>query len=277
MSMAKALRTTTLTGLGLLATSIMFFPMYWLVVTSLKPTNELFRRPPTLLPLHVDWSAYIANFVQNQDFLRYLGNSTQLGLGTALLSLTLGTPAAYALARLPLRGKHVFLLSMLVLQMFPGIMLAVPLYVMFSRLGLVNSLLAVSLAVTSRTLPFAILVLRPFFLDLPRDLEEAAAIDGCTSWGAFLRILLPLSLPGLATVAAFNFLSGWSDFLFSLTLLTDDSKRPVSMGLYRFISQYGIQWNDLMAVSVVAAIPAVAVFFFAQRYLIAGLAVGTDK
>jgi multiple sugar transport system permease protein len=194
-----------------------------------------------------------------------------------LLSVALGAPAAYALARLPLRGKSLFLLGLLILQMFPSIMLAVPLYVMFARMGLVNSLFAVSLAVTSRTLPFAILVLRPFFLDLPRDLEEAAAIDGCTPWRTFVRILLPLSVPGLATVAALNFLSGWSDFLFSLTLLTDDTKRPISMGLYRFISQYGIQWNDLMAVSVVAAIPAVAVFFFAQRYLIAGLAVGADK
>jgi len=274
---AKALRTTILTGLGLLATSFMFFPIYWLVVTSLKPANELFRRPPTLLPLHVDWSAYVANVLQNPNFLRYIENSTLLGLGTALLSLILGTPAAYALARLPLRGKNFCLLAMLVLQMFPSIMLAVPLYVMLSRLGLVNSLFAVILAVTSRTLPFAILVSRPFFLDLPRDLEEAAAIDGCTSWGTFLRIILPLSLPGLATVAAFNFLSGWSDFLFSLTLLTDDSKSPVSIGLYKFISQYSIQWNDLMAVSVMAAIPAVAVFFLAQRYLIAGLTVGTDK
>jgi len=273
----KLLRSTTLTGLGLLATSFMFFPIYWLIVTSLKPASELFRRPPTLLPLHVDWSAYIVNVIQNHDFLRYIGNSTQLGLGTALLSLILGTPAAYGLARLPLRGKSILLLVLLILQMFPGIMLAVPLYVMFSHLGLVNSLFAVSLAVTSRTLPFAILVLRPFFLDLPRDLEEAASIDGCTPWGTFLKILLPLSLPGLATVAAFNFLSGWSDFLFSLTLLTDDSKRPISMGLYRYISQYGIQWNDLMAVSVVVAIPAVAVFFLAQRYLIAGLAVGADK
>ncbi len=275
--LAKALRTTTLTGLALLATSLMFFPIYWLIITSLKPANELFRRPPTLLPLHIDWSAYVANIVQNHDFLHSIGNSTLLGLGTVLLSLTLGTPAAYALARLPLRGKNTCLLAMLVLQMFPSIMLAIPLYVMFSHLGLVNSLLAVCLAVTSRTLPFTILVLRPFFLDLPQDLEEAALIDGCSSWGAFLRIVVPLSLPSLATVAAFNFLSGWSDFLFSLTLLTDDSKIPVSVGLYRFISQYSIQWNNLMAVSVIAALPAVAVFFLAQRYLIAGLAVGSDK
>jgi multiple sugar transport system permease protein len=274
---AKTLRTTTLTALGLLATSLMFFPIYWLIVTSLKPASELFRRPPTLLPLHVDWTAYIVNVIQNHDFLRYIGNSTQLGLGTVFLSLVFGTPAAYALARLPIRGKSALLMVLLILQMFPGIMLAVPLYVMFSHMGLVNSLFAVSLAVSSRTLPFAILVLRPFFLDLPKDLEEAASIDGCTSWGTFLKIFLPLSVPGLATVAAFNFLSGWSDFLFSLTLLTDDTKRPISMGLYRYISQYGIQWNDLMAVSVVVAIPAVAVFFLAQRYLIAGLAVGADR
>ncbi|HLZ61089.1 MAG TPA: carbohydrate ABC transporter permease [Ktedonosporobacter sp.] len=271
------LRTAILMGLGLLATSLMFFPIYWLVVTSLKPTSELFRRPPTFLPLHIDWTAYIVNVVQSPDLFRYIWNSAQLGLGTVLLSVGLGAPAAYALARLPLPGKNIFVLGVLMLQMFPGIMLAVPLYVMFSRLGLVNSLFAVSLAITTRTLPFAILMLRPFFLDLPQDLEEAAALDGCSSWGTFFKIFMPLSLPGLATVAAFNFLSGWSDFLFSLTLLTDDTKRPISMGLYRFISQYGVQWNDLMAVSVVAAIPAVAVFFFAQRYLIAGLTVGADR
>ncbi len=275
--MNARLRTASLTGLGLLATAFMFFPIYWLVVTSLKPTNELFRRPPTFWPLHVDWNAYIANVIQNHDLLHYIWNSAQLGAETVLLSLALGAPAAYALARLPLRGKNLFLLVVLMLQMFPSIMLAVPLYVMFARVGLVNSLFAVSLAVTTRTLPFAILMLRPFFVELPRDLEEAASLDGCTAWGTFFKIFLPLTLPGLATVSAFNFLSGWSDFLFSLTLLTDDTKRPISMGLYKFISQYGVQWNDLMAVSVVAAIPAVLVFFFAQRYLIAGLTAGMDK
>jgi multiple sugar transport system permease protein len=154
--------------LGLLATSLMFFPFYWLSVTSLKPASELFRRPPTLWPLHVDWSAYVANFIQNQNFLRYIGNSAQLGLGTAVLSLVLGLPAAYAMARLPLRGKRIFVLSLLVLQLFPSIMLALPLYVLFARFGLVNSLFGVSLAITSRTLPFAILVLRPFFWNCQR-------------------------------------------------------------------------------------------------------------
>jgi multiple sugar transport system permease protein len=255
----------------------MLFPICWLIVTSLKSARELFQRPPTWFPVQIDWSSYTVNLVQNQSLLHYMGNSIQLGLLTMVLSLVLGTPAAYALARLPVRGKQPYLLCLLILQMFPGIMLALPLYVMFSRLGLTNTIVAVSIAVTSRALPFAILVLRPYFLDLPHDLEEAAAIDGCTRWGAFLKIMLPLSLPSLATVAAFNFLTGWSDFLFSLTLLTDDSKRPISMGVYNFISMYGIQWNNLMAASVVAAIPAVAVFFFAQRYLITGLAAGHEK
>lgn len=274
---SQAWHKTVYLCLGLLVTSLMFFPFYWLVVTSVKPADELFRQPPTIWPQHFDFSAYVTNFIQNQSFLRYIGNSAQLGLGTALLSLVLGVPAAYALARLPIRGKQLFVLGLLILQLFPGVMLALPLYVLFARFGLVNSLFGVVLAITSRTLPFAILVLRPFFVELPRDLEQAAAIDGCTPWGSFFRVILPLSLPSLATVTAFNFLSGWSDFIFSLTLLTDDSKRPISMGLYNFISQYGVQWNSLMAVSAVAAIPAVAVFFFAQRYLVAGLAMGSDK
>ncbi|MBV9230984.1 MAG: carbohydrate ABC transporter permease [Chloroflexi bacterium] len=273
----KSLQTTLLTALGLFCMAIMIFPLYWVVVSSLKNTVELFRSPPTLFPLQIDWSPYIANFVQNQDMLHYMGNSLQISLGTMLLSLVLATPIAYGLARLPVRGKNVFLISFLVVQMFPGIMLALPLFVMFTRIGLVNSLLAVILAVTTRTLPFAALVLRPYFLTLPRDLEDAALIDGCGLWGAFYRIILPLSRPGLLTVAALTFLMGWSDFLFPLALISDDTRRPLTLGLYKFISEYGSNWNDLMAVSTVAAIPIILVFIFAQRYITSGLVAGAVK
>ena len=273
----KPLQTTLLTALGLFCMAIMIFPLYWVVVSSLKNTVELFRSPPTLFPLQVDWSSYIANFVQNQDMLHYMGNSLQIALGTMILSLVLATPIAYGLARLPGRGKNVFLLSFLVVQMFPGIMLALPLFVMFTRIGLINSLLAVIVAVTTRTLPFAALVLRPFFLTLPRELEDAAFIDGCSLWGAFYRIILPLSRPGLLTVAALTFLMGWSDFLFPLALISDDTKRPLTLGLYKFISEYGSRWNDLMAVSTVAAIPIILVFIFAQKYITSGLVAGAVK
>jgi multiple sugar transport system permease protein len=273
----KPLRTTLLTVLGLFCTVIMIFPLYWVIVSSLKNTVELFRTPPTLFPLHIDWTPYITNFVQNQDMLHYMRNSLQIALGTMILSLILAAPIAYGLARLPIRGKNVFLLSFLVVQMFPSIMLALPLFVMFSRMGLTNSLIAVVLAVTTRTLPFAALILRPFFLSLPRELEDAALIDGCSLWGAFYRIILPLTRPGLLTVAALTFLMGWSDFLFPLTLISDDTKRPLTLGLYKFISEYGSRWNDLMAVATVAALPIILVFMFAQKYITSGLAAGAVK
>jgi multiple sugar transport system permease protein len=276
-AMQKPWHTGLLTALAVFGTLVMIFPLYWVLVSSLKGTVELFRTPPTLFPLHLDWTPYISNFVQNQDILHYMGNSLQIALGTMLLSLILAAPIAYGLARLPVRGKNVFLLAFLIVQMFPSIMLALPLFVMFTRIGLVNSLLAVVLAVTTRTLPFAVLILRPFFLSLPRELEDAAAIDGCGLWGSFYRIILPLTRPGLVTVAAFTFLMGWSDFLFPLTLISDDSRRPLTLGLYKFISEYGSRWNDLMAVAVVAALPIILVFMFAQRYITAGLTAGAVK
>lgn len=273
----KPLQTALLTAVGLFCTSLMIFPLYWVIVSSLKNTTELFSTPPTLFPRHLDWTAYIANFVQSQDIWHYMWNSLQIALGTMLLSLVLAAPIAYGLARLPVRGKNAFMLVFLVVQMFPSIMLALPLFVMFTQVGLINSLLAVVLAVTTRTLPFAALVLRPYFLNLPRDLEDAAFIDGCGLWGAFYRVILPLSRPGMLTVAALTFLMGWSDFLFPLALISDDTKRPLTLGLYKFISEYGSRWNDLMAVSVVAAIPIILVFIFAQRYITSGLVAGAVK
>jgi multiple sugar transport system permease protein len=277
MTRNQGLRTTLLTGLGLLSASIMLFPVYWIFITSLKGTVEIFRTPPTFVPLHPDWSPYVDNLFKNQDILRYMGNSLQIGLGTMLLGLLLGVPAAYGLSRLDIRGKGAFLLLLLLVQMFPGIMLALPLFVMFTHLNLVNSLWGVVLATTTRTLPFVTLVIRPYFLGLPRELEDAAAIDGCTRWSAFYRIILPLSRPGLLTVAALTFLMGWSEFLYPLALINDDTKRPLTLGINKFISEYGVRWNDLMAVAVVAAVPVILVFIFAQRYITSGLAVGAVK
>jgi len=277
MLTSKPWRTALWMALALFATSVMLFPLYWVVISSLKNTTELFQSPPTLFPHQIDWTPYITNFVQNQVILHYMFNSMQIALGTMLLSLVLAAPMAYGLARLPVRGKNIFLLFFLVVQMFPGIMLALPLFVMFTHIGLINSLPAVILAVTTRTLPFAVLVLRPFFLSLPRELEDAAFIDGCNRWGAFYRIILPLSRPGVLTVAILTFLMGWSDFLFPLTLISDDTQRPLTLGLYNFIGEYGTRWNDLMAVSVVAAVPIILAFMFAQRYITSGLVAGSVK
>jgi multiple sugar transport system permease protein len=264
-----------LTGLGLFVTGIIAFPIYWLIVTSLRAPADL-QNTPSLLPVHIDASAYLA-LLHQPDLLHYLVNSAFYGICTTVLTVALGASAAYALARLELRGKTITLFGLLVLQTFPSIMLAIPLFVMFSRLHLIDSRMSVVVAITTKTLPFAILMLRPYFMTLPKDLENAAAVDGCGRISTLVRVILPLSLPGIATVAAFNFLSGWGDLLFSLTLLTDESKKPISLGLYKFMGVYGTDWNQLMAASVAAALPALLVFAASQRFLISGLAAGSSN
>jgi multiple sugar transport system permease protein len=267
--------TAVKTAGALFITAIMMFPVYWIFVTSLKSDAELARTVPTFFPLRPNWQTYVTYVFQDKDIPHYLWNSLQIGLGTMLLSLVLGVPMAYALARLRIRGKRPILFFLLVMQMFPSIMLATPLFIFFVKLHMINNLGAVILATTTRTLPFGVLVLRPFFLSLPPALEDAAAVDGAGPWLAFFRVILPLARAGVITVAALTFLLGWSEFLFSLTILSDESKRPLTLGLYKFISNYGTNWNGLMAVSVVAAIPVILVFIFAQRYITSGLSVGS--
>jgi multiple sugar transport system permease protein len=267
--------TWTRTAVGFFALLVMLFPVYWIFATSLKSNAELAQTVPTLFPLHPDWQVYQTYVFQDPDIAHYLWNSLQIGTGTMVLSLLLGVPLAYALARLPIKGKRGILLFLLVMQMFPSIMLATPLFIFFVRLHLINNLLAVILATTTRTLPFGVLVLRPLFLTLPPQLEEAAALDGASLWVAFVRIMVPVARAGVVTVGVLTFLLGWSEFLFSLTLLTDESKRPLTLGLYKFITNYGTNWNGLMAVAVVAAVPVLLVFIFAQRYITSGLTVGS--
>ncbi len=265
-------RDLLLSGAALLASGLMFFPIYWLVVTSLRAPTDL-QTTTTLLPNPVNFSGY-AEVLSDPSILQYLFNSAIYGGGATLLTVILGAPAAYALARLPIGGKTPMLFSLLILQTFPAIMLALPLFVMFSQLGMINNRLTVIIAIVTKSLPFAVLLLRPYLQSLPKELEDAARIDGASRLVTLWRVILPLSLPGLITIAAFTFVQGWGDLLFSLTLLTEDSFRPISMGLYQYMGLYGVDWNELMAASVIASIPALLVFFFAQRYLVGGMTAG---
>jgi multiple sugar transport system permease protein len=258
--------------MALVVSGLMFFPIYWLLVTSLRETADL-QSAPTLWPNPINPGGY-ADVLRNPGMLQYLLNSVIYGTGATLLTLVLAAPAAYALARLPIRGKVPALFSLLILQTFPAIMLAMPLFVMFSQLGMINNRLTVIIAIVTKSLPFAVLLLRPYLQSLPRELEDAARVDGASRLTTLWQVILPLSLPGLITIAAFTFVQGWGDLLFSLTLLTEESLRPISMGLYQYMGIYGVDWNQLMAASVIASIPAVLVFFFAQRYLVGGLTSG---
>jgi multiple sugar transport system permease protein len=265
------------TILGAAIVVIFLFPVFWMVSTSLKTSAAIFATPPNLIPSPLVTDAYHEAVVGNPFVVHAVGSSFIISLGTMALTLFLAAPAAYALARLRLPGSAVVLLLLLLTQLLPSIVIAGPLFVVFSRLHLVNSYQALILADTTVTLPFAAIILRPFFLAVPGDLEAAALVDGATRWGAFFRIVLPLVRPGLVTVAAFAFLLAWGEFVFALSLTTSEDVQPVTVALNKMIGQYGTRWNDLMAVATTVAVPIIAVFAGLQRFIVGGLTAGATK
>ncbi|GIN12439.1 sugar ABC transporter permease [Shouchella clausii] len=263
--------------IGLISTMLFLFPVYWMVVTSIKPMSAIFAIPPQIIPREVTTEAYIDNILNNPEIVRFFLNSVVIALGTLVLTLVLAAPVAYALARLDIKGKGAIIGVMLVAQMLPSIMLALPFFLLFSHLGLLNHFIALILANTTTALPFAVLVLRPFFMSIPQGLEEAAAIDGSNRFLTFVRIILPLAKPGLLTVGAFAFLFAWGDLLYALILTTDESIRPLTVYLYTFVGQHGTNWNSLMAVSFVAIIPIILIFIAFQKHIVEGIASGSMK
>jgi multiple sugar transport system permease protein len=265
------------TLLGVLILTLYLFPVYWMVATSLKSARGIFAVPPKLVPVPPVLDSYIEVVINNPALHRAIVNSVIISVGAVVLTLLLATPAAYALARLKLRITALVVIILLVSQMLPSINLAVPLFAIFSNIGLINSFTALILANTIWTLPFAIIVLRPFFLSVPGDLEAAAMVDGCTQLGAFSRVVLPLVTPGLITVGALAFVHTWGEFTFGLTLTTSEEMQPVTVALNRFNGEYGTRWSDLMAVSSTVALPIVLIFASLQRYIVGGLTVGATK
>ncbi len=265
------------TLLGALIVAFYLFPVYWMVATSLKSGGDIFAAPPDLVPAPPVLGSYVDVVINNPAVHRAILNSAIISTGAMALTLLLAAPAAYALARLRLRFTALVVLLLLITQLLPTINLAVPLFVIFSSVGLIDSYAALILANTVITLPFAIIVLRPFFLGVPGDIEDAAKVDGCTQLGAFWRIVLPVVMPGLITVGALAFLLTWGEFVFALTLVTSESMQPVTVALNRFIGQYGTRWNDLMAVASAVALPIVLIFASLQRYIVAGLTAGATK
>ena len=265
------------TILGALIVGLYLFPVYWMVTGSIKPESDLFLSPPQLVPLHPQTHTWTSEILNDSHVLRYIGNSFIVATGTMLLTLLLAAPASYALARLPMRGKSVLMLICLSSLMLPAIMLATPLFVIFTRLHLTDNLLGLVLADTTLALPYGIVLLRPTFASIPRDLAEAALIDGNSAFGAFRRVVLPLARPGLATVGVLSFLWGWGDLVFALTLTSDESKRTVTTGLANFFGAFATDWSGAMAFCTLAMLPPLLVFVLAQKLVVAGLTSGGTK
>jgi multiple sugar transport system permease protein len=265
------------TTVGAFFVTVYLFPVYWMVTASVKTQADIRAIPPQLFPLSPDLSTWDERIFGDPRVFHYILNSFAVALGTMALTVVLSAPAAYALASLPLRGKRVLMMLSLSSLMFPAIMLATPLFVIFSRLHLTDSLLGLVLADTTLALPYAIVLLRPIFAAIPAEIAEAALIDGCNRFRAFLRVVLPLATPGVSTVAVIAFLWGWGDLVFALTLTGEESKRVVTTGLGGFFGANTSDWNGAMAFSTLAMIPPLVVFLFTQSKVAAGSVAGAVK
>ncbi|MEV0035914.1 carbohydrate ABC transporter permease [Streptomyces sp. NPDC050804] len=251
-------RLSTIVGIVLLA--LMLFPVYWMVNASLQPAGNTLGGG--WFPFHPDFGGY-ATALRDQG--HHLVTSLVVALGSVVLSLGLAAPAAYALARFPLRGANLVLLGILITQMVPGIVVANALYSAYNDLGLLNTYLGLILADSTAGVPFAIIILRSFMRNIPGEIIDAARVDGAGKLRVFRSVVLPVSANALITAGLFTFLFSWSDFLFALTLTTTETVRPITLGIYQYAGAHTTQWNAIMATAVLASVPAAVLLVTAQR------------
>lgn len=259
-------------------TLVVAFPFYWMIISSFQSLSQLITIPPTFfLDLgELDFQSYRTVLFQ-QDFLRYMANSTLVSSVTVLLTISLATLGAYAVTRLQFKGKKLMYRSILLIYMFPPIVMVVPLFVIFSRLHLRDSLLGLIIVYLAQTLPVALYMLKSYFETLPPDLEEAGLIDGCSRWSVIWRVTIPLSLPSMASVALYTFMIAWNEFLFAFIFLDTPSKFTLSRGIIQLSESIHSGQQLLAAAAVVSSIPIILLFLFFERYLIKGLTAGGVK
>ena len=271
--------------LAIVVSLVFLFPLYWLVISSFKTDAEIFRNPPVMWPSKFLISNYIEQLVPgasnsanvNNPALNAMKNSLIIAVSGMLISLVFAVPAAYGISRFKLPGGKAMLMYFLVTQMMPSSLLLTPLFLNFSKLGILNTLLAPVLAVTTITIPFTLMVLRPMFMACPKEIEEAARIDGCNRGTAFLRVVLPIIKPGIMTCACFGFVHGWNDLVYSLTFNSKKFLFPMTSTIYNLMNEYGTRWNMVMAYGVLLVLPPILIFIFGQKYVISGLAGGAVK
>ncbi|MEI0532208.1 carbohydrate ABC transporter permease [Brachyspira pilosicoli] len=272
----ELLREIILSAIGILITCVFLFPLLIILFSSLKTEAEIFSSNMTLLPKKIDISSYIDQF-KNFNILRAFLNSFIIALFSTMLSLMLSIPCSYGLARYNIPLKKSILLVFLLTQLLPTSLILTPLFIMFTKLKLINSYVGPILATATVSIPFTILIMRTIFIKAPKELEEAGKIDGCTSFQTFIKIFLPISKPGLITAASFSFIMAWNDLIFSMTFNNNANLRPMTAGIYNFMSTYGTQWNRIMAYAVLLVLPVVVIFVLLQKYIVGGLLEGSVK
>jgi len=263
----------------LLATAIAIFPVLWVTLSSFKP-NEAIKTETDLRVVPDPWTIenYRTVLSQNDhEFVHWMVNSVVVALLTTVVGVFLSATAAYAFSRYRFPGQRAGLMALLVAQMFPGVILLVPIYKIVVDLGLLDSKAALVLAYSTIAIPFCVWMLKGYFDTIPISLEEAGRIDGLTPFGTFWRIVMPLSLPGLAVTAFYMFITAWNEVLFANVFLTETDNYTLPIGLRTYVFQFEQQFGWLTAGAVLVTIPAVIMFLLAQRYLVSGLTRGGVK
>lgn len=272
-SMSTRILRTVLLALMLL---FLLFPFYWTFLTSIKPENELYGKVVTYWTAHPTFEAYKKLFTSTVDFLSAMKNSLLVAACTTLLTLVVATMAAYAFSRYDFVGRKVLMSIFLCNNMFPTVLLLIPLYSIMRKLQLLFTPVSLILSYTTFTIPFSVWLLIGFINDLPASLEEAAMVDGCNRGQAFMKIIFPLLRPSIIATGVYIFMQSWNEYTFAM-MFTNTSSRTIPVALKSLIGQLGVQWDLLTAGGILTIIPVCIMFFFAQKRLVEGLTAGAVK
>jgi len=269
-ALASVLLHATLVG----ASFIAIFPILWILTISLRPGFAGSSEVHLFEPSSLDNYRYI---LTNTKFVSWLWNSIAVAFFTTLIGIFLSATAGYALSRFRFPGHRPLMWTFLVTQMFPVAILIVPLYNMMNKLGWVNTHTSLVFAYATVAVPFCTWMLKGYFDAIPVEIDEAGRVDGLTPIGTFWRLIVPLARPGLAVTAFYSFLTAWGEVAYATAFITSDEKKTLAVGLQTFVTQFKQEWGYLAAASILITIPAAAVFFFAQKHLVAGLTAGGTK
>lgn len=260
----------------ILCTLVVLFPFYWMVVTSFKGESEIFRTPPTYIPEVFTTENYLYALTKTKIPVFFL-NSIFYAVGTLVVVLVCASLAAYSISRFRFKGKKAYLVVVLLSQLMPLTTLIVPLYVSFGQMHLLNNRFALIAVYAAIQIPIALWLLIGYFGSIPREIDEAARIDGCTNLKTLFRIVIPLAKPGLMAVSLSVVISIWQELMLAMTFTSTDSMRPLMAGVSAAITKSGVKWGQINATGMIACVPVVIIFIFCQRYLIQGLTGGAVK
>lgn len=254
--------------------TVINFPVFWMISSSFKTNQESIKFPPSFFPEHFSFDNYIYIW-KNMNFGKYFVNTIYVSFMAVCISMAVGTVAGYAFSRFQMRAKQHILIFILFFRLLPPILFIIPLFFIINNLGLFNHLEGVVLSITTIALPFAVWMMKNYIDTIPREIDEAATIDGCSRLKAFYRIILPLCKPGLVATSVFCFLTAWNEFMFANILIHSESKRTLVVALYSYLGDFNIEWNMLMAASALTMIPVVIFFILIQKTLTEGM-IGTS-